>query len=195
MEYNKKTFSIAITLILLVGIAIGYIIGSSSAPGSKNANIGSNAPRQKNGDLPLQREYAQNFLSAEEAFALADQNALSWSKDSYISEISLFSKEFTGEGKSTGWKFVYYSKTKDKLYEVAVKDGESREGEEKEASKAPQTLKGPFVDSPIVAKTFFSNNPQNTEITSVRMYFDEGTKKFIWTISFPKGNHTIDAEI
>lgn len=195
MEYNKKALGIAIAIALFVGIVIGYMAGSSSTSTSKNVDIRDGSIATKNNDPSLQRENVQNLLSAEEAFALADQNALSWSKDAFVSEISLFSKEFTNEGKANGWKFVYYSKTKNKLYEVVIKDGESRGGEEKEAAKAPQTLKGQFVDSPIVAKTFFLNNPKNTEITSLRMYFDEGTKKFIWTIFFPRGNHTIDAEI
>lgn len=195
MEYNKKTLGIAITIALFAGIVIGYMAGSSSTSPSKNADTRDGSITTKNNDPSLQRENVQNLLSAEEAFTLADQNALSWSKDAYISEISLFSKEFTNEGKANGWKFVYYSKTKNKLYEVVIKDGESRGGEEKETAKAPQTLKGKFVDSPIVAKTFFSNNPKNSEITSLKMYFDEGTKKFIWTIFFPRGNHTIDAEM
>lgn len=195
MEYNKNLLGLAIILAFLAGLALGYALRPESISISKPINLQNDIPDAKNNGKLIVREALQTDLTAGEALQVADRDALAWSKDSYISEISLFSKTFTNEGKSNGWEFIYYSETKNKLYEVVIKDGESRGGEEKEAVNALQTLKGKLVDSPFVAKIFFSNYPENTKITSLKMRYETGAKKFMWTIFFPKGNHTIDAEI
>lgn len=195
MKYNKNLLGLTIVFAFLAGLALGYVLRTGSVPISKPINLqsGETAVRENNGSI--ERERAQTDLTANEALRLADQDALVWSKDPYISEISLFSRTFSIEGKSNGWKFIYYSKTKDKLYEVVIKDGESRGGEEKETAEAPKTLKGELVDSSLLAKTFFENFPSDTAITSLKMSYDSASKKFIWTIFFPKGNYTIDAEM
>lgn len=196
MKYNKNLSALAIVFAFLGGLALGYVLRTESIPVSKPLNLQNDeTAAKKNSGGSIEREKAQTDLTANEALRLADQDALSWSKDSFISEISLFSKKFTAEGRSNGWKLVYYSKTKDKLYEVVIKDGESRGGEEKEVEKAPKTLKGELADSSLLAKTFFMNYPEDSEITGLKMYYDTGAKKFMWIIIFDKGSYALDAEI
>ncbi|MFA6096809.1 MAG: hypothetical protein WC788_04240 [Candidatus Paceibacterota bacterium] len=195
MKYGKALSGLAIILAFLTGLALGYTLKPGPLSGTKTINLQNDVPSEKNDNKLIERETVQADLTAKEALRLADQDALAWSEDSYLSEITLFSKKFTAEGKSNGWKFVFYSQAKNMLYEIVVKDGESRGGEEKESVKALQTLKGEFVDSTLVAKTFFSTYPENPEITSLSMHYDAGAKKFIWTIFFPKGSHTVNAEI
>lgn len=195
MEYNRTLLSLAIFLAFSSGLALGYTLGSRSISLPKTINLQNNEPDTTNNTKPVEQEKIQSELTAKEAFAIANQEVLAWAEDSYPLQIALESKKFTPGGRSAGWKFTFYSAKKNKLYEVVIKDGESRQGEENEVSKAPQTLKGEFVDSTILAKTFFSNYPENSEITSLSMHYDDGTKKFIWVIFFSKGSHTLDAEM
>lgn len=134
-------------------------------------------------------------IGAKEAFNVVLGEARGWAEDSYLSEINLASKKFSAGGVSGGWKITFYSKKKNKFYDIAIKDGESRGGEERLAEKAAQTLKGEMVDSSVLAKSFFAAYPADAEIISLKMYYDTASKKFLWTIFFPKGSHTIDAEI
>jgi len=195
MEYNKNVLSIAFVFVFSAGLAIGYVIGSNALPVSNNAYVKNNDFASKKPVESAKRNIVQNDLSAKDALQLADQEALAWANDSYISEISLYSKNLSKEGKANGWQFVFYSKARNKLFEIIIKDGESRGGKEKETSSEPRTLKGELIDSTLLAKAFFDTYPADTEIISLKMYYEPDAKKFLWTIYFPQGNHTIDAEI
>ena len=195
MEYNKTLSGLAIILAFLAGLALGYMLKPGPLSGTKTINLQNNAPSENNEGKVIERENIQADLTAKEALRLADQDALAWSEDSYLSEVTLFSKKFTAEGKSNGWKFVFYSEVKNMLYEVVVKDGESRGGEEKETAKALQTLKGELTDSSVLANVFFQGNPLETEIFSLKMSYDTQSKKFMWIIFSSKGSHSMDAEI
>lgn len=193
MFSKNLTIFLALILFLASGLGVGYYLGVSQAPKAVSTGVDSG---NKIG-VTAAREKIKTDLTANEAYKIAFQEAGQWSADAYLSSITLESKKFDVKGISNGWDFIFYSKTKNKAYEILIKDGESREGEEKstEDKKAPQTLKGDMVDSSILAKSFFGSYPADTEIISLKMYYDVGAKKFIWTIFFPRGSHTVDAEI
>lgn len=195
MEYNKTLLSLAIILAFLSGLALGYTLGSKSMPIPKTINLQNNNSNSQNSIKPIERDMVRSDLTANEAMEFADRDALAWANDSYISEISLFSKDFAPDGKSNGWKFTYYSKSKEKLFEVVVKDGESRGGEEKASEIAHQTIKSGLIDSPVLAKTFFSSNAADTQVTSLVMRYEPSEKIFMWFIFSEKGSYTMDAEI
>ncbi len=190
--FSNKNLYIASLLILslITGAAIGYFIGLNNAPSAKPIII--NNPGVDNS---AKLKTFKTELAAKEAYEVALSESRFWPEDSYLSGIELLSKKFDGKGLSSGWKVMFYSKTKNKIFEVTVKDGESRGTIEKNAAAPAQTLKGEMIDSSALAKSFFASYPADTEINSARMYYDAGAKKFLWTIFFPKGSHTIDAEI
>lgn len=177
-------------LFLVAGLSIGYLYGLSQV--TKPSSVIINNPGLSNS---VKSKIIKTELTAKEArqVALADMRNLP--DDAFLSGIELASKKFSESGSSSGWKFIFYSKTKNKTYEVLIKDGESRGAIEKDAAIPIQTLKGEMVDSSVLAKSFFGSYSADTEIISLKMYYDTGSKKFLWTIFFPKGSHTIDAEI
>lgn len=184
---------LALILFLAAGLGVGYYLGVAQAPKSVSSGIESG---NKTGNI-FAREKIKTDLTANEAYKIAFQEAVQWSADTYLSGITLESKKFDIKGLSNGWSIVFYSKTKNKSYEILIKDGESRGGEEHAIAdkKAPQTLKGEMIDSSVLAKSFFGSYPADTDIFSLKMYYSESAKKFIWTIFFPKGSYTVDAEI
>lgn len=182
---------ISSVLFLIAGLGAGYYFGVST--GSKKVDVGNNCLGKTAGGI--ERSEIKTELTAREAYDMALSESRVWPKDTYLSGIELNSKRFDTSGLSNGWKVAFYSKEKNKTYEVTIKDGESRGTIEKDAAAPLQTLKGEMVDSSSLAKVFFGLYPADTEIISLRMYYDEGNKKFIWTIFFPKGSHTTDAEI
>lgn len=191
MFLNKNiAISLALILFLAAGLAIGYLFGLSRVPNSgsiiiNNPAVGSAAKTSA----------AKINLSAKEAYDLALSESRFWPEDAYLSGIELASKKFDDKGFSNGWKIMFYSKSKNKTFEATIKDGESRGTIEKDAASPLQTLKGEMIDSSVLAKSFFADNSADTEIISLKMYYDAGSKKFLWTIFFPKGSRTIDAEI
>lgn len=196
--YNMKNtiFYLILLLMLIIGLAGGYLLGISSSDTktvfvercleNDSSNKNENSTDINNGEIDL---------TAKEAIEIAIIEARSWSADAYLSEIVLSSKNFNINGLSNGWKTVFYSEEKNKVYEILIKDGESRGGKEREVEDSLQTLKGELVDSSILAKSFFSLYAENTEIISLKMYYDSNAQKFLWTIFYPKGSHTIDAEL
>lgn len=189
--FSNKIFSVFLSIFFLIaGAAIGYFIGLRQTADFKPTGINNqgsnNFVRLKN---------IKTDLTAKEALDVALSDSRAWPEDIYLSGIELNSKKFDEKGLSSGWKVMFYSKSKNKTYEVTIKDGESRGTIEKDAVTPLQTLKGEMIDSSSLAKVFFGSYPADTEIISLRMYYDESNKKFIWTIFFPKGSHTIDAEI
>lgn len=184
----------ALIACFVAGGMLGFYLGS------KKSNISEVFSESKN-NLPGKSfsspnaEPSKTDLTAKEALVIAEPEAFLWSKDAYLAEISLFSEKFNPSGTSNGWKFIFYSAAKKMAYEIAIKDGESRGGKERISDKSMQTLKGNIIDSAILAKSFFALYSENTETISLKMYFDQGSKKFLWTIFFPKGSHTINAEI
>jgi hypothetical protein len=187
---NKSTIFLILVLSLAVGLIVGYSIGVKSIP--PQPGIIYTIPAVNNAG---KIKAANINLTAKEAYNIALGDSRLWPEDTYLSGIEISSKKFDGEGKSNGWKIMFYSKLKNKTYEVTIKDGESRGTIEKEASGSFQTLKGEMIDSTILAKSFYALYPSDTDIISLRMYYDESNKKFSWTIFFSKGSHTIDAEI
>lgn len=195
MENNSKLIGPALILALILGAVVGYSIRPMIAPSKKIVQVEDSNRVNTLQNIQTNNKSISYDLTAKEALKIAIDEALVWSKDSYVSEINLSSKKFASDGKSNGWKFVFYSKEKKKTYEIVIKDGESRSGEEKDAPEALQTLKGELNDSSALAKVFFENNPVETGIISLKMIYDAQSKKFIWIIFSNKGSHVMDAEI
>ena len=189
---NAK-FLLIIFLAFIAGTFVGYTFSNNKIIDSKKININTN--NKINNSININS--ARTNLSAKEVLGIAYLEARTWSEDSYLSKIELASKQFDVNGLSNGWKIVFYSKTKNKLYEILIKDGESRTGEEKSLNdkSSTQTLKGEMIDSSKIAELFYSSRPEGSDIISLTMYYDEGSKKFIWRIFFSGGSRSIDAEI
>lgn len=187
---NKSIAFLILAVSLSAGLIAGYSIGVSRLPVSQGI-VCNNSLLNNTGKIKA----ANINITAKEAYNIALGDSRAWPEDIYLSGIELNSKKFDEKGLSNGWKIMFYSKSKNKTYEVTIKDGESRGTIEKDAAAPLQTLKGEMIDSSSLAKVFFGSYPADTEIISLRMYYDESNKKFIWTIFFPKGSHTIDAEI
>lgn len=190
MFSKNSVMFLVIAFSLIVGLIIGYSVGISSVPKLQEVVFNNSAVSGKSNIKAINAN-----ITAKEAFNIAISESRSWPEDAYLSEIELISKKFDEKGLSSGWKVMFYSKSKNKIYEVTIKDGESRGTIEKDAVAPLQTLKGKMIDSVILAKSFYGSYPADTEIISLKMYYDEGAKKFLWTIFFPKGSHTINAEM
>lgn len=190
--FSNKNLAVFLSsvLFLIAGLAIGYFIGLNR--GSCLKPIVINNPGLTN---PTKSKIIKTELTAKEAYDIALFESRLWPEDAYLSGIELISKKFDEKGLASGWKIMFYSKTKNKTFEVTIKDGESRGTIEKDSPAPLQTLKGEMTDSSSLAKLFFGLYPTDTEINSARMYYDASSKKFIWTIFFTGGSHTIDAEI
>jgi len=194
MSHNKVFILLSLVFTLLLGILIGYFLRGNKyfyTEPKQSVNQSANQPSRTANSTTATRE-----LTAKEAFNVASPEAKLWAGDAYLYQIELASKKFDSEGKSNGWKISFYSKTKDKIYNILVKDGESRGGSETEAAdrKNLRTLKGEMIDSPVLAKAFDTNHPEEMEIISLKMYYEASSQKFSWTVFFPKGSQTIDAE-
>lgn len=179
---------------LALGFMAGYFLRDSKSPTTKTVYVNIPSDNTSSENKTVSRTVKTN-ISAKDALFLASSEAITWAKDAYLSEIDLSSKKFNSDGTSNGWKMTFYSKEKNKTYQILIKDGESRGGEEADATEPVQTLKGEMTDSTALAKNFFGSYPSDTEIINLKMYYDYGAKKFLWTIFFPKGNQTIDAEL
>lgn len=186
---SSKNISILFSAILFlaVGIIIGYFLNNNQFCGVNTTN-GTNYSA-------VSAPVIKMNIAAKEALAIAEPIASLWAEDAYLAEIDLVSGKFNANGSSNGWKIVFYSGKKNKTYEIIIKDGESRGGQERIADNRMQTLKGEMIDSAALARSFYGAYPADTEIIDLKMYYDPGSKKFLWTIFFPKGSHTIDAEI
>lgn len=194
ITHKNSAFYLSFIAILALGLIAGYSLGNIKSSVTKTIYV--NSPLNScTSTFPANNNVIKTDLTAKEAFVQASSEAILWAKDAYISEINLSSQNFNSDGASNGWKITFYSKEKKRIYEILIKDGESRGGEEKDAAKSIQTLKGEMTDSAILAKSFFGLYPSGTEIISLKMYYDTSAKKFLWTVFFPKGSHTIDAEI
>lgn len=189
--FSNKNFILFFSsfLLLIIGLAFGYFFGLSQVLDLNPAAIDN-----PQGDR-AKPKIVKTKLTAKEAYDAASLESRSLPEDAYLSGIELASKKLDEKGFSNGWKITFYSKSKNKTYEATIKDGESRGTTEKDATAPIQTLKGEIIDSSALAKSFFGAYPADTEIISLKMYYDVGSKKFLWTIFFPKGSHTIDAEI
>lgn len=191
---KKTNFLLSFSAALMIGIVLGYIIAGTKPPVTKiqylnntDANVTSNAT--------IERKVENVNLTAKEALNLANLEAFLWADDAYLSEINLASKEFDSLGFSNGWKIIFYSEKNNKFYEILIKDGESRGGKEKDSTENIQTLKGEMIDSVKMAESFFSSHTDEKDIISLKMYYSDNAKKFIWTIFYSGGSHTIDAEL
>lgn len=194
IEIKKTTFLSSLLAALIIGIVSGYVIAGVKPPVTKIQYLNSN-DADVISNTTAKRKVENVNLTAKEAVDISYSEALLWAQDASLSKITLESKTFNPQGQSNGWKIIYYSKEKGSSYEIIIKDGESRGGEEKEVSKPLQTLKGEVIDSLKLAESFYASYPETTEIINLKMYFDNGSKKFIWTIFFTGGSHTIDAEL
>jgi hypothetical protein len=179
---------------LIIGMFLGYIIASSNSPAAKIQYI--NKPAAETASSTTTKRTVENInLTANEAVDVSFFEAISWAEDASLSEIDMESKIFSSQGQANSWKIIYYSKEKNASYEIIIKDGESRGGQEKEVTNPLQTLKGEMIDSSKLAKSFYTLYPQDSEIINIKMYYSENDKKFVWTIFFVGGSHTIKAEI
>lgn len=187
--FSSKNIAILFSAILFltVGIIIGYYLNNNKFCGADTSNSwnypAANAP------------VAKMNITAKEALSIAKPAAFLWTEDAYLAEIDLISGKFNADGTGNGWKVIFYSEKKNKTYEIIIKDGESRGGQERISDNPMQTLKGEMADSAALAKSFYGDYSADTEIIGLKMYYDGGSKKFLWTIFFPKGSHTINAEI
>ena len=192
IEIKKTTFLLSLLMILIIGLVLGYFIASTKPVVTKILYL-DNDTTETNSNVTIKRNIENVNLTANEAVDISYSEALTWSDDIFLVGITLTPKIFNLQGQSNGWKIKYYSIEKDLTYEMLIKDGESRGGEEK-VSKPLQTLKGELVDSTTLAQSFFSSYPEDSKINNLKMYYDENAKKFIWTIFFTGGSHTIDSE-
>lgn len=190
MFSKNSTVLIILISVLFIGLIVGYSVGIKSVPALKEVVFNNSAAGQR-GNI----KEVKTKITAKEAYDIALNDSRFWPEDTYLSSIELNSKKIDEKGLSNGWKIMFYSKLKNKTYEVTIKDGESRGTIEKDAVASLQTLKGEMIDSAMLAKSFYGLYPADTEIISLKMYYDVGSKKFLWTIFFSKGSHTIDAEI
>lgn len=190
-DKNKLVLPALISF-LIIGLIAGYLAGRNKNLNTVPGEIGNGAE----GKIGSKITSGLVNLTAKEARDLALANAKVLPADSYLSGLELSLGKLNKSGLSNGWKLSFYSKSKNKVYDLWVKNGEIRgDVAEKDVSKSLQTLKGEMVDSSVLAQSFFSIYPENTDIISLKMYYDAGSKKFLWTVFFPKGSHTIDAEI
>jgi hypothetical protein len=193
-EINQTKFILSLVLVLIIGVLLGYIIAGAKPPVINTQYI--NKP---NNDTALgaiiKREVENINLTANKAVDVSYSEAIVWAQDASLSGIILESKIFNSQGQANGWKIIYYSKEKDLSYEIIIKDGESRGGEEKKVASPLQTLKGEMIDSSKLAESFYASYPQDSEIINLKMYYSKNDKKFIWTIFFTGGSHTIKAEM
>lgn len=193
-EINKTNFALSLLGALIIGIVFGYVAAGSKPPATKIQYVNnSNADSASN--TAAKRTVENIQLTAKEAVDISYSEALAWAKDASLSEIALESKNLSSLGQANSWKIIYYSKEKGASYEILIKDGESRGGQEKEASKPLQTLKGEMIDSLKLAESFYASYSKDSKIISLKMYYSENGKKFVWTIFFIGGSHTINAEI
>ena len=188
-----KNINYLLLISFIVGLSVGYLLGNNKH--FTNRSIEINNFTDRGNDYPSNKNKNKTDLTAKEAYDIAAPEAKLWSDDAYLAEIHLASKKFEAGGFSNGWKTVFYSEKKNKLYEITIKDGESRGGKEKDAMKSIQTLKGEFLDSSKTAESFFFSHPADTEVIALKMYYNDNAKKFLWTLFFPGGSHTIDAEL
>jgi len=194
IEIKKTTFLLSLLMVLIIGLVLGYFIASTKPVVTKTLYL-DNDTTETDSNLTIKRNIENVNLTANEAVDISYSEALSWAKDASLYEITLESKIFNSKGQTNAWKINYYSKEKMASYEIVIKDGESRGGQEKEISKQLQTLKGEMIDSSKLAESFYSSYKENNEVISLKMYYSENDKKFIWTIFFTGGSHTIKAEI
>jgi len=195
IKIKKTVFLSSLLALLAIGFFLGYLLGSKKSPATKTLYV-DNLSNNNNSENAIAKVIPEEIkITAKEAFNLASMEAFLWSDDIYLSEINLASTEFDTEGLSNGWKIIFYSEKNNKFYEILIKDGESRGGKEKEAGGNVQTLKGEMVDSVEMAKSFFSSHTSEEDIISLRMYYSGNAKKFIWTIFYSGGSHTINAEL
>lgn len=188
MFSKNSTIFLIITLFLVFGLIIGYSVGVNKV--FKPQEVVFNNPAVGN-----KTKVSNVNITAKQAYDIALSESRLWPEDAYLTEIELNSKKFDEKGLSSGWNVVFYSKLKNKIFEVMIKDGESRGTIGRDSTMPLQTLKGEMVDSAALAKSFFASYPPDTEIISMKMYYDKASKKFLWTVFFPKGSHTIDAEM
>lgn len=193
-EINKTNFSLSLSGALIIGIVLGYVIAGNKPSATKIQYV-NNSNTDTASNTAAERNIENTNLTADEAADVSYSEALAWAKDASLSEIALESKIFNPQGKANSWKIIYYSKEKSASYEIIIKDGESRGGQEKEIPKPLQTLKGEMIDSSKLAESFYASYPKDSGIISLKMYYSENGKKFIWTIFFAGGSHTINAEI
>ncbi len=195
MTIKNSTMYLSLIAILAAGLILGFFLGDARSPIAKTVYLNNPKSDCAGANLSFTNDRTVKAdISANDAVTLASPEAILWAEDAYLSGIELSSRNFNAEGAGSGWKITFYSNEKKATYEILIKDGESRGGEEKDAPKAIQTLKGKLTDSTVLARSFFSSYPADTEIISLKMYYDGNAKKFLWTIFFPSGSHTIDAE-
>lgn len=192
---KKTIFLSSLLAMLITGFFLGYLLGNTKLPVVKTLYVDNPSNNNESENAATKIISEETKITAKEAFNLANAEALLWTDDAYLSEISLASKEFDATGLSNGWKVIFYSEKSNKFYEILIKDGESRGGKEKDSEKNIQTLKGEMVDSVKIAKSFFSSHTGKEDIINLKMYYSDSAKKFIWTIFYSGGSHTIDAEL
>ncbi len=129
IEIKKTTFLLALVVLLTLGLLIGYLIGSSKDPVLKTLYINKQTDIVNTENIQTKRKVEKLDLTAQEAVDIAFFDALSWSQESYLSEIRLDSKSFNDTGTSNGWVVEFYSKEKEMIFVVVFKDGETRGGQ------------------------------------------------------------------
>ena len=195
MIIKKIVLLSSLLIVLITGFVLGYLLGNTKLPITKTLYVDNLSNNNGSENTISEITSKEIKITAKEAFSLASAEAFLWADDANLSKIDLVSKEFDIEGLSNGWKVIFYSEKNKKFYEVLIKDGESRGGEEKDSENNTQTLKGEMVDSVKMAESFFSSHTSEEDIVNLKMYYSAGAKKFIWTMFYSGGSHTIDAEL
>jgi len=192
---KKTVFLSSLLTLLVVGFLSGYFLGNKKLPVTKTLYVNNPSNSNELENITMKITSEETGTTAKEALDLANPEAFLWADDAHLSEINLASKEFDSMGFSSGWKIIFYSEKNNKFYEILIKDGESRGGKEKDSTGNVQTLKGEMIDSVKMAESFFSAHTDEKDIISLKMYYSDNAKKFIWTIFYSGGSHTIDAEL
>jgi len=173
-------FSIfALIIVLIISCTIGFYSGFRSGKNSVENRLTKITPDS----------------TAKEAYDLSFTKARVWSADAELQRITSKVSEVNKEGKATCWGLTFYSKNKDKSYEIYVKDGEIRSAEE-DKPIIKDMLKGEWKNSAEVYKSVESvvGEKKDFKIESMDLSFDSNAKKWLWTISYNKGGMTVNAE-
>lgn len=193
IEIKKIIILLLLPLTLIIGIFLGYTFANTKNKITKTQNINNSV--YQNQDKIIERKIENLNITAKEAINISYVEALKWSENASLSKIIMESKIITKEGTANDWKIIYYSKEKTAIYEITIKNGIIRGDGEEKSSEELQTLTGEIIDSTKLAESFYTSYPENSEIINLKMYYDKISKKFIWTIFFTGGSHTIKAEL
>ncbi len=138
--------------LLCLGIFLGMMAcggGQKEEPAEKNESAGRVGQEEQIEQAALvdQDRPADDLLSAQEAFSLAQEAAEKWSPDAVLVEINTFPRPPESDGRGTGWKFEFNSAKQGEKYEVHIRRGRVFQTMTGKLSKM-DPISGRWIDSP-----------------------------------------------